>query len=792
MLPKLTLLFLLLVSTLCAQHQNITQVGHLPYPADRPLNDIWGYVAPDGTEYALVGTRKGLSIVSLADPTQPEEVHFVAGDSIRGRDIKTFGETAYVIGPKSEEGLWVVDLSNLPLYVTHYREQVTTTLNGVPDTLRRGHNLFVDEQGLIYLAGSNLNNGGVVVLVVTLFGPEVVGYGPPVYTHDVFIDGDVLYASEFQEGRFSVYDISDPTQFELLGSADTPRGLTHNVWTSPNGNYAFTTDERPEATVASFDISDFSDIRLLDQIRADTAYGNGQMPHNVLALDDDYLFTAHFRAGLTLIDASEPDNLIQVGQFFTSDPEKDYDFLNHGAWGAYPFLPSGLILVSDIEEGLFVVEVDYRRAARFEGTVLHDDTNQPLFGVRVEYERETIQSGLDGRFRGGLPATGTVQLKLSKPGFYPLVTSIDLLEGETRELTLRMVPLPELPVTGRISDRRTDVPLDGALVSLRATGLYYATTADADGRYRFEAVPVGPYTLAVGRWDHLPRTDSLLVTPNSTHFEYALELGYGDDFNQDFGWTLHGNATHGIWQRGAAVPNTLYGDPSNPTADTDADGIVSAYVTGLAGGIAHENDLDGGTSILVSPVMDLQNYALARIEFSYWWLNENQRDRMDSLQVFLASEADTIQLLSLEETTARSWQTYDALVPEDFLLTADVRLLVVAGDNNFSNTIEAGFDAFRLVPLFLEQPTILNDEVILVNVFPNPFAESTTVAYHFREPGTYAYRVVDLLGRELRTEQLPERTGRFSVSDLPSGQYYLVFTKNGALLEGIGLVRVGE
>ena len=34
-------------------------------------NDIWGYVAPNGDEYALVGTTSGLVVYNCVDPQAP-------------------------------------------------------------------------------------------------------------------------------------------------------------------------------------------------------------------------------------------------------------------------------------------------------------------------------------------------------------------------------------------------------------------------------------------------------------------------------------------------------------------------------------------------------------------------------------------------------------------------------------------------------------------------------------------------------------------------------------------------
>ena len=107
---------LLLVILLLAQFrgqcqvQNITLKGHLSF--DSKANDIWGYTAPDGTEYALVGLRSGVSIVSLADPADPVEVAFIEGEESNWRDLRTRGHYCYVVTdqPGTREGFTVIDV----------------------------------------------------------------------------------------------------------------------------------------------------------------------------------------------------------------------------------------------------------------------------------------------------------------------------------------------------------------------------------------------------------------------------------------------------------------------------------------------------------------------------------------------------------------------------------------------------------------------------------------------------------------------------------------------------------
>ena len=95
------LVALFAVSTAFGQ-LNVSLISNLDY--EPTVNDIWGYVNPEGEEYALVGNNEGYSIVSLKDPANPVELHFVPGQTTTWRDIKTWGEFAYVVSDNTSEG----------------------------------------------------------------------------------------------------------------------------------------------------------------------------------------------------------------------------------------------------------------------------------------------------------------------------------------------------------------------------------------------------------------------------------------------------------------------------------------------------------------------------------------------------------------------------------------------------------------------------------------------------------------------------------------------------------------
>ena len=251
------------------------------------LNDVWGWAAPDGTEYALVGLQNGVSIVSLEDPDNALEVAFVPGPSSTWRDIKTWESHAYVTN-ETGDGLLVIDLSNLPNDFSS--DDYFYWAPDLPNlgTLSSCHNIYIDEFGVAYLVGCNLNSGGALFIDVFTDqnAPSLMGIGPSSYAHDIYVRDNISYNSEIYQGRLAIYDVSDKANPVLLGSQITPDQFTHNAWLNNAGDVVFTTDERANAPVAAYDISDFSNIVELDQYRPIETLGAGVIPHNVHVWDE--------------------------------------------------------------------------------------------------------------------------------------------------------------------------------------------------------------------------------------------------------------------------------------------------------------------------------------------------------------------------------------------------------------------------------------------------------------------------------------------------------------------------
>ncbi|MEM8906959.1 MAG: choice-of-anchor B family protein [Bacteroidota bacterium] len=443
-MKKIVLLSLLILGLipLCTAQFNVSLRSITTYSVD--LNDIWGYAA-DGNEYALVGLRNGVNILDITDPDNPVDLGTAPGPNSTWRDIKTFGEYAYATN-ENNDGILVIDLSNLPTPLTvddySYWEPTIPNLG----TISECHNLYIDETGYIYLAGCNVNAGGPLYVDVftTPGSPVYVDKGPAVYAHDVYTRNDIMYVSHIFAGDLRIYDVSDKSNTILEGSQTTPFDFTHNAWPNDGEDVVFTTDEKANATVAAYDVSDPTDIELLDEFKPLATLNTGVIPHNVHVYDD-YLVISHYSDGVVIVDASEPDNLIEVGQY---DTYTGSGTGFNGAWGAYPFLPSGNILVSDQDNGCFVLTPTYLRAARLEGTITDVNSGNTLFDVDISIAAAQANQGksnLSGVYKTGLATAGTYDVTYSKAGYQPQTLSVTLTNGV---ITIQDVQLGEvsLPV----------------------------------------------------------------------------------------------------------------------------------------------------------------------------------------------------------------------------------------------------------------------------------------------------------------------------------------------------------
>jgi choice-of-anchor B domain-containing protein len=774
---------------------NMEYKSHVEY--DETLNDIWGYAAPDDREYALVGLQGGVSIVDVTDTENPVIKGYAPGPSSTWRDIKTWGEYAYVTN-ETGAGLLVIDLSNLPNDLTvddyYYWEPFIPSLNA---TLSSAHNIFIDEFGYAILCGANdgnLNNGGLIFIDVTDPGnPQYAGAGAAVYSHDVYARDNKAYSSEIYDGQFAIYDITDKNDITLVGTQSTAFDFTHNTWLNDAGNVIFTTDEKANAPIGAYDISDPGNIEELDQFWPLVTLNEGVIPHNVHVWND-WLIISYYTDGCIIVDGSRPENLIEVGNFDTYIPTST-GF--NGAWGAYPFLPSETVLVSDRGNGCYILEPNYVRACWLEGKVTDTETSDAINDVSVDIDASQAnfaETNVLGNYESGLATAATYDVTFSHPLYEVFTTQAELENGVITVLDVQLTKLANQDVAGTVVEKGSGIPIPFAPVYILGNLLEYETTADANGNFSIQSVVEDDYSAYAGAWGYINDSISTTVSGGPSNLTIELEKGYADDFIVDLGWTINTTAQTGGWER--ERPNgTFYNNgPAAPGADIGNDVGNKCYVTGNSGTTPTNDDIDNGFTLMTSPVMDLTSYNTPVVKYSTWFFNDGNGTPNDSL-IVRVNNGDTEIFLEVITSSNSEWnEPVEYILPDTINITNSMTISFYASDqdgNEDGHIVETGVDGFSV---FDANPTGLApvfDDNLVLDVFPNPFENSFTLNYQLNNFDENAVlKIFNVLGQQVELIEIESQAGSLEIGSIQNkGIYFIQIEVEGSVSETLRIVK---
>lgn len=587
---KVCLSFLTVFFTYTIQAQeslNINLLSNFEYSQE--LSDVWGYSTSTG-EYALVGVYNGISVVDVSNPTNPIELAFFSGPESIWRDLKTWENYLYCIN-ETGGGLQIVNLTEViqgdenPSYIENTSLDFTTA-----------HNIFIDKNGVLYVFGANLGMGGCAMFDLTSNPeePEFLGYFNDYYLHDGMVRGDTLWGGAIEDGVFSVIDVSEKSNPVILASHPTPNTYSHNCWISDDGNSLFTTDEVSGAYVAAYDVSDLSNIEELDRIQTWSG-STSVIPHNT-HVNGNFIVTSYYTDGLTVVDVSNPSNLVEVAYYDTSDGYNGNGF--NGAWGAYPWLPSGNILVTDIENGLFVLEPKYTPASFFSGSITTME-GDPISGVMIQIEdlNITTYSSLDGTYESGVPNQGTYSVTYSAAGYQDLTVELDLTTGESLNFSPQLALIETYAVQIFVVDAFDFIGLPAVSIHVYNDEYDFDGVTDENG-FVSNSLISGTYQVSIGLWGY--QTICTEITLDGTILDFSFELvkGYSDDFSIDLGWSIESDVSlnSGSWER--VIPSSSTNDEISysPTEDVSSDCGAFAFVT------------DNGQSQTFEYFVDYQNW----------------------------------------------------------------------------------------------------------------------------------------------------------------------------------------
>ena len=342
------------------------------------LNDIWGWTDPETKrEYALIGKSDGTAFVDITDPKKPVyRGQLVSAQSIEElapvetifktwRDLKVYKNHVYIGSEEPTHGLQVFDLTKL-----RGDEPATGWKSDAHyDEFGNSHNIVINEDsGFLYAVGTDTCAGGLhMVDIRDPKSPENAGcVDADGYTHDAqcvnYTGPDARFAGReicfnANEDTVTIFDVSDKDDPKQLSKITYDgAAYTHQGWLTKDGTRFLVNDELDEQGSGIPTTTRVFDVERLDAPSLVGKYeGNSESIDHNLYTKEDTVYEANYRSGLRVLDgrAAKEGKLSELG-FFDVYPADDAPEFN-GAWSNYPYFPSGTVVVSGIEQGLFVL-----------------------------------------------------------------------------------------------------------------------------------------------------------------------------------------------------------------------------------------------------------------------------------------------------------------------------------------------------------------------------------------------------------------------------------------------------
>lgn len=332
-------------------------------------NDIWGWTDQlTGKEYALMGRTNGTAFVDISTPTSPVYLGNLSthSGSAPWRDVKVYKDHAFIVADVSGHGMQVFDLTRL----RNVASPQTFTADKHYANFGNSHNIAINEAtGYAYAVGSNTCGGGPhMVDIRTPKSPVSAGcVAADGYTHDtqcvVYHGPDTTYTGRelcfnANEDTLTIVDVTNKaTPKQVVRKTYTGSAYSHQGWLTEDHKYFLLDDELDEQNRS---VNTQTYIWNVQDLDAPVNTGNYTAPtkaidHNQYVLGN-YSYQANYRAGLRIIDISKvaTAQLSEAAYFDIYPADSNASF--NGAWSTYPYFPSGNVVVSGIEQGLFVLK----------------------------------------------------------------------------------------------------------------------------------------------------------------------------------------------------------------------------------------------------------------------------------------------------------------------------------------------------------------------------------------------------------------------------------------------------
>ena len=638
-------------------------------------NDCWGYVSPSGREYALVGVRTGTAFVEITDPANAVLVDHVAGPTSLWRDIKSYQSYAYAVTEGTGSRIQVIDLSDIDNGNATLVHTVTTDIIDAILNVTSTHNVAIDEaSGFLYRCGGG-GNGLRIYSLANPALPVFVGAWSDRYVHDAQI---VTYTTGPYAGRqiafccsgfnggsvqtgLDILDVTDKQNILSLDRLQYANGrYSHQAWLSPDRRYLYLNDELDESQLGILTNTKVIDVQDLENAVELTPFSNSStaIGHNLYTLGN-LIFEANYRSGLRVFDATDPLAPVEFAYFDTWETDDNPSF--NGLWSVYPYLPSGTIIASDLEKGLFVFTLisPPGGAGELALSLLEGmpDLIDPDGGTTVRVEVQEVSGSLD-------PSTLFLNWSTSADaGAAPAATGREEFQ----------------PMGGGV--------YEAAFPSLVCMDrVMYHISADTTGGASFR-LPASPSTQFQG----------LAARRAAVTFE--------DDMETDLGWArVSSGLSDGAWD---LAPSTPIGGGDRGDPPTDYDGSGQCWMTDNLDG---DSDVDGGSACLDSPMLDVSSMPDPWVSYARWFVSMDVADDQFRARVSGNGGATWVTVQTVD--SIGGWELHTFRIADFIAPGGQFMFRVCITDDPDNSISEGAMDAFRLfTPLCVDGDTNGDDVV---------------------------------------------------------------------------------
>ena len=656
---------ILISSFIMADSYNMQLLGYLSF--DQQTSDITGFYQ-DGREFAVIGLQNTTAFVDVTDPSFPFEVGRISGGNSIWRDLKYWNRHVY-IGTEADDGIKIVSVDNPdnPLLV-----------NTITD-IDNSHNIHIDEDGYFYIVGADEHEIWIYDLTDPV-NPNLVGTWDEEYIHDLDVKNNLAYAMGIYSSTAYIIDVSDKSNPQTLVSWQYP-GMAHDAAVTEDGNYLVTADEMQGGNLKLWDIQDYSNINLLDEFTVNPTHS----VHNVY-IKDGIVYASYYADGTRVYDISNL-SFNEVGYYDTSE----IDGLYVGNWGTYVYLPSGNIISSDIETGLYILQYG---------------------GVTIQHTPLEDQ-----------PYNDSIEISAVAESTSGEVQEVILFYNFNNSSNWDNIQMSYNNSSNEYS-ASINIPYDGLVISYY---IYASNNQEQESYYP-----------ALGENEPIVVITGELLAIYSDNFE-----------NSSSNWSVSGDAVDGIWELGE--PNgTFYGDvPVAPDNDVTDDGN-QCFITGnnAPENTPSNDDIDGGVTVLTSPIIDLSNQEQVLLSYYRWFTNNlGDNPSTDSWIVEVSDNAGD-SWVDLENTiiSDNSWSKQLFFLEDYVDLTSSVQIRFSAEDTfhdgefgSGGSIVEAALDEINFFSIGSEAEIMLGDvnfdgsvdvlDAVLVINFVLGFTEPTNDEY---------------------------------------------------------------